>query len=366
MSDPFIPTPLFVLFVATAIVTLEMACGVAIWHAIVLRRAARNRGAGDALALEFARFLCEGLDPDRLRALVRKTRSGVFWAAVESFSDGIQGEQWSRLSAELRDLPEVARARADLGHPGSWVRARAARRLGMLEDRGPRDALFRAMKRGPREVSLSAALALARLGDLPSLEWLLLHPEILTGLSRMQLQGLIRRFGPAAVEPMRRVAAAGSTEAPLQLAALDALGHFRDEGSRAPLERLLAGGELESRIAAARALGLIAHPDSVTPLAHALRDPAWQVRALAARSLGSYGPAGAPAIPALVARTRDLSWWVRRNAAFSLGRFGFRGQAALATVAGSDTDPYARGAAREVLQAIEWEAESPGGVTRVE
>ena len=44
---------------------------------------------------------------------------------IESFSDGIQGEQWSRLTAELRDLPEVARARADLGHPGSWVRARA-------------------------------------------------------------------------------------------------------------------------------------------------------------------------------------------------------------------------------------------------
>jgi HEAT repeat protein len=119
-------------------------------------------------------------------------------------------------------------------------------------------------------------------------------------------------------------------------------------------------------VAAARALSHIAAADSLHALAGALHDRAWQVRAQAALALGALGVAGVPAVPALVTRLRDLSWWVRRNAAYSLGRMGLIGQQALASVAAHDHDAYARDAACEVLQMIEWELESPGGQARVE
>jgi hypothetical protein len=59
-----------------------------------------------------------------------------------------------------------------------------------------------------------------------------------------------------------------------------------------------------------------------------------------------------------------MSWWVRRNAAYALGSLGVAGRAELIAIAGRSDDPFARGAAYEVLQALEWDRESPGGVTR--
>jgi HEAT repeat protein len=122
-------------------------------------------------------------------------------------------------------------------------------------------------------------------------------------------------------------------------------------------------GGLEVRIAAARALGSIGELESAEALCAALRDPAWQVRAQAARALGGLGAPAA--LAALAPCLRDLWWWVRRNSAYALGALGVAGQAELAAIAARSDDPFARGAANEVLQALEWERESPGGVSRV-
>ena len=139
-----------------------------------------------------------------------------------------------------------------------------------------------------------------------------------------------------------------------------------DTAARARLETLLTAGALETRAAAARALGQIAAAASLPALDAALRDRAWQVRAQAAHALGALGEAALSSVPTLAARARDLSWWVRRHAAYALGRMGLTGQQALATIAAHDQDPYARDAAQEVLQMIDWERESPGGQARVE
>ncbi len=365
MSEPHLLTSFTLLFAVSTMLTLGMAAGVLAWQGYTLRREGSDRREGEALALEFAHFLCGQSDAERLRARAGAVRSEVFWTALERFSDNIEGDQWQRLTGELRSLPEVARVRSKLMSGSRWSRATAARRLGLLEDPGNRYALFRVMQAGPMIVSLTAGLALARLWDAAALEWLLQHPESLAGLSRHQLLALIKRFGRAALGKVRALATLEPSEAPLHLAALDALGLWKDEASRPWLERLLRSGELEARVAAARALGNIGAQGSLGPLQEALRDRAWQVRAQAARALAEFGETAAPAIPALAARTRDLSWWVRRHAAFSLSRLGPRGRAALASVAERDTDPFARDVAFEVLQALDWERESPGGLARV-
>jgi HEAT repeat protein len=336
---------------------------VLLWHRWSTLREARVARESHLLALGFARVLSGQLDAAQLRRAATDASRPVFWAAVGTFADSIAGDEWLRLSAELRGLEHVRRERIRLERGRAWPRALAARHLGMLDDPANREPLRQAMARGPWTVTLTAALALARIQDHAALVWLLDHSDALARLSRPQLVALIKRFGRESLPTLRFGLAAADFERPSGLAAIDVLGLWRDSESRLPLEELLHSGGLELRIAAARALGSIADPESSGPLRAALRDPSWQVRAQAARALGSLGAAGA--IHELARCLRDPSWWVRRNSAHAIGALGARGRASLRAIAARSDDAFARSAASEVLQALTWERESPGGVTRV-
>jgi HEAT repeat protein len=348
---------------ALSILALALAAAVLVWHRWTTLREARVAQDSHALALWFARFLSGQVDAGTFVPTAAGARPEVFWAAVETFADSVAGEEWARLSALLLGLGHVARERHRLVHGRAWPRALAARHLGMLDDPASRELLRRTMAAGPATVTLMSALVLARLHDHAALVWLLDHSETLERLSRHQLVALIKRFGPDSLPTLRFGLAAADFQRPSGLAAVDVLGLWRDTESRLPLEALMKDGDREARIAAARALGSIADPDSLDALCAALRDDAWQVRAQAARALGGLG---APAAIAMLAPClRDLSWWVRRNAAYALGSLGDAGRAALSGIASGSDDPFARGAANEVLQALEWDRESPGGVSRV-
>lgn len=345
------------------VLTLALAAAVLLWHRWSTLRESRVARDSHSLALEFARFLTGAVDADVLRRTASQARPDVFWAALETFADNVAGEEWARLSSALRDLHHVSIERTRLARGQVWPRALAARHLGMLDDPANREHLRQAMAKGPTTVTLTAALALARMHDHAALVWLLDHSETLERLSRHQLVALIKRFGPDSLPTLRFGLAAADFDRASGLAAVDVLGLWQDAESRAPLEALLEAGGLEARIAAARALGGIADPESVGPLCAALEDEAWQVRAQAARALGGLG---APtAIAALVPYLQDMSWWVRRNAAYALGSLGLAGRMELIAIAGRSDDPFARGAAYETLQALEWDRESPGGVSRV-
>ena len=252
--------PLLVVFLCSALVTLIMGVVVLRWHESLRRREARDDTAGNAVAVAFARFLAGQTDSDRLRARVREVPPRALWMAIESFAESIEGDDWLRITAELRDLPEIVRAARRLGRGSVWQRALAARRIGLLQDPTWRGALFHAMEAGPPLVALSAGLALARLHDAVALEWLIQHPESLAGLGRYQMVALIKRFGPLALDPLRRAVALEPSEASARLAVIEALGLWKDEASRPRLETLLESGELETRVAAARALGHLAAP----------------------------------------------------------------------------------------------------------
>lgn len=345
------------------VTTLTLAAAVLVWHRWSGRRDARVSRASHLLAVEFARFLTGRSDAATLQRSAAQAPPVVFWTALETFAESVAGEEWVRLSGVLQGLGHVHDERRRLARGRAWPRALAARHLGLLDDPANREPLRHAMKRGPSFVTLTAALALARMHDHAALVWLLDYPEALAGLSRHQLVALIKRFGREALPTIRFGLAAADFERSSGLAAVDALGLWRDSESRLPLEELLKTGGLETRIAAARALGSIAAPESADALCESLGDPAWQVRAQAARALGELG---APAtISVLAPCLRDMSWWVRRNAAYALGTLGIAGRAELDLIAVHSDDVFARNAANEVLQALVWDRESPGGVSRV-
>jgi HEAT repeat protein len=344
--------------------TVTLACWVLLWQRWSSRRDVRVSRQSHVLALSFARLLTGRLDAGAVREIAARAKPDVFWRALETFADSVAGEEWTMLSEALAGLDHVERERRRLQSGGRWARSLAARHLGMIDAPANREPLRRAMAAGPSTVTLMAAVALARIHDHAALVWLLDHADALEPLSRHQLVSLIKRFGRDSAPTLRFGLAAADFERPTGLAAVDVLGLWRDAESREMLEALLCEGGLEARIAAARALGNIATPESVPSLCAALSDAAWQVRAQAARALG--GHPGAAAIAALDACLSDVSWWVRRNAAYAIGSLGAEGEALLRQVAKVHEDAYARGAASEVLQALQWDAESPGGLSRVE
>jgi HEAT repeat protein len=290
-------------------------------------------------------------------------RPEALWAALESFAATVSGEEWEAVSRALGALDETVRERRHLRHPTAWRRALAARRIGLLHDPGSVAELRRAMERGPAIVTLTAALALARMGEHEALRWLLDHPEATARRSREQLAAVIRRFGAAAAPIVRDTLEAWSPTAPIHLAAIEALGAWRDRAAVPLLTRLLADGGAEARTAAARALGLAGDVGVAAALIAALDDYAWPVRAQAGRALGELRAPGA--VPRLAARVHDRAWWVRRNAAYALASCGPRGRAALRALKVQHADPYAAQMAAEVLQRMAWARSGSGGVDRV-
>jgi HEAT repeat protein len=324
-------------------------------------RAARSEA--ESVGLAFARYLTGAIGRDELRHNVERARPEAFWAALEAFTDNIGGDEWRIISRRLLGLLEVEREASRLRHPSPWRRALAARHLGLLDARATRAPLREAMSRGPALVTFSAALSLARMSDREGLRWLLDHPGATARRSRRQLVGLLKRFGPEMVHELRRSLEGWSAEAPIHLAAVEVIGLWGDRLSLPHLTSLLRSGGLEGRVAAARALGRIGSRTSLPDLLVALEDPAWHVRAQAAHALGAI--TDPETVPRLAARVRDMAWWVRRHAAYALARQGEEGRRALEALAGQAEDAFAAEMAREVLQLLEWERESPGGITRV-
>jgi hypothetical protein len=357
------PDQLLQVLQVAALVTLSAAAAVLRLHHVIRARERAAAEAGQRLALEFARFLTGACDADAVRRAANAVRPEVFWAALEAFTDNIRGEEWRRLSRELRPVPAVRRERSRLRSRSAWVRALAARHLGFVHAEGVRAPLREVMARGPELVTLTAALALARLHDHEALTWLLAHPAATRDRARHQLVALLKRFSPEALVLLRQAVASEAPREPIHLATIEVLGLWRDRRALPVLRRLLAAAPAEGRIASARALGRIGSPRSAVALIAALRDPVWQVRAQAALALGELGAPAA--IAALVAAVRDPSWWVRRHSAYALARLGPAGVAALRRVAAGDRDRYACEIAQEALQVLAWDEESPGAVSRV-
>lgn len=321
--------------------------------------AAEARG----LAGGFARLASGAATERETRRACAAARPEALWLALDAFAASVDGEEHERVSAALLPLDEVLRERRRLRHPLAWRRALAARRVGLLRDPGTAPELRRALERGPALVTLAAALALARLRDLDALRWLLDHPHATSRRSRQQLAAVLKRFGPGARGVVRDALETWSPEAPVHLAAIEALGLWGDAAAAPMLHRVLAAGPREARTAAARALGAIGDAGSTATLVEALDDYAWPVRAQAARALGAIGDAAA--VPRLATRLHDRAWWVRRNAAYALARCGAQGLAALRAAGVQRADCYAAEMAREALQRAAWNRESPGGIDRV-
>lgn len=345
MSSPAssVPVPLALTIILTCI-----AIALYLGRALSRRQRRRDRAESRSLLRLMRGTLCGEPWTDRMKRMAARTDAATFWAVIERLSLGPYRRRLRDLASTLERNPHVTAERARLRDDSPWRRELAARRLGLLPCKGSSRLLRRAMRRGPEAVRLACAHALAGARDLSALRWLLAHPEKLSRRTRRAWADLLGAFRRRGLPEIAAAFERGITHPTLELAAIDILGRGGYRGARDRLERYLAAGTLEQRVAAARALGQLHAVECGTSLLTALKDDAWQVRAQAARALGRVGSGAA--IDALAARLTDPSWWVRHHAAYALGALGQDGQHSLRRVAETSLDPYARDMAREVLE----------------
>lgn len=200
------------------------------------------------------------------------------------------------------------------------VRARAARALGHIGNRGSRPLIEAALNDPSAVVRREAAFALGLVADSLAVR------AVVDRLSRegdpaarAALVTTLGNLGSRSSEPVSRSLGASlrSPRPAERWAAAFAAARLRDSSLVEPLERASLDARPDLRWRAAYALGRIGDRRAAAALRKLTYDKDAMVRAVAARAIGEVGDSSATA--RLGALLHDEAWRVRVNAAASLG-----------------------------------------------
>ena len=177
-------------------------------------------------------------------------------------------------------------------------------------------------------VRLTAAEALARIGDPPSADVLLQALHNRTRWQHLRIANVLSQMGASAVPTLQR--ALLSDDEQIVLLALDILSDIGLIDGTAELAVVLEHPQAEVRARAVELLGVVGDVDAIDRVFEASSDPASFVRVRAARALGRLGvpddPSAVNRYYATLARLlEDENWWVRYHAGAALAVAGDRG-----------------------------------------
>ncbi len=336
--------------IVALIILLPVAIGFGVSRMAARRVRDDDRQRAKRLAALMRGYLRGQYPPGLLATEVHAADEATFWSAIEGRLATLPRGARRRLARALERNPHSAEERRVLLDDSPLRRELAARRLGLLPTFASRRALRAALAADQGIGAIASAHALARISDLPTLEWLFENPAHLRGRPAAEWTELFRAFGRRALTRIAEALARGLDDPRMICGAVEALG-LGGYGAAAPvIERLLTHTEVDVRVVSARALGRLAAEPCSDALMHALRDPAWQVRAQAARALGRIGRDTAAGMLAL--SLTDREWWVRHHAAHALARLGDRGTGLLREAAANSPDRYARDIAEDALESL--------------
>lgn len=233
-------------------------------------------------------------------------------------------------SGSARTRQQAAEALAEFGDERSIARLEAA-----LDDRNP-------------DVRLTAALALAPIGRLPSARRLVDQLGIGTTEHSLLVVSLFREIATSRPEELKALLYDSSVPTGAKAAAIDALSASPDY-ALVPLVAQLALRLPDQDPALPRylrALAGFAHPAGASAVAHGLASAHWPARAAAAHAAGRIGLLEAGG--RLAELLDDEQWWVRFRAGEALSRLGPDGERLLAETASTGSE-RARAAAALTL-----------------
>jgi HEAT repeat protein len=230
-----------------------------------------------------------------------------------------------------------------------WMRAEAARALGLVREAQALSLLIAALDDDHEEVRAAAVEALGLIGDPRSIQVLLSRLPDHSRNQRARIIEALRAFGDTATHALVEHAQQREEDAAV---IADVLGLIGGPEASDRLKSWMTRRRADVRIAAMRALGTIGLDESGVIVAlQALDDPNAQVRAMAARALGR---ARRQENAADLARHLDDEWMVAANCADALRRMGAAGIERLQ--ARADDVGYVGDLARQML----WERHAAG------
>lgn len=231
----------------------------------------------------------------------------------------------------------------------SFIRARAARRLGQMKSRKAVPALTLLLNDDSNEVKINAAEALSRIGALESLPLAVESLAEYSKIAAIQVAELVKSASKAAVPILLQMCE--HPDSAVQLFAIQLLGLVNDSRSKATLLKLYNSENMELRIACLKALQTLKEEEFFVAFLPRIRDLSipWQERAQIAKMLGAAECL--QAIPDLQKSMCDKNWWVRKNAGEALMQMGKKGLHALQEVA-NFPDRFARDMAAQCLDEL--------------
>ncbi len=204
-----------------------------------------------------------------------------------------------------------------LGDRRWWVRADAARALGLVREPRALAALFHTLDDDHEEVRAAAVEALGLIGHPHAIPALLARLADQSRHQRARIIEALREFGDAATPQLVAHVATHPDDA---VTIADVLGLIGGTAAVESLQAWALDERPDVREAAFRGLGSIGLDRAGIGLArHALDDPSTEVRAAAARALGRVRCQEAAAD---LARRLDDEWIVAASAADALRRLG--------------------------------------------
>ena len=229
-----------------------------------------------------------------------------------------------------------------LSSPRWWIRAEAARALGLVRERAALPAVSAALDDAHEEVRAAAVEALGYIGNEQSIEALLERLGEPSRYQRVRIVDALRSFGDVATPALVKHAGARPGDA---ATVADILGLVGGQVAAEALKGWVADPRVEVRAASLHSLGTLGLDDEGMAIAlRALDDPAPSVRAASARALGRTRRQD---VTLWLAAHLDDEWIVAATSADALRHLGDPGQAALQARAGGTG--YASELARQVL-----------------
>jgi HEAT repeat protein len=265
-----------------------------------------------------------------LEAMMLKTLALATGTLVDRIRAGARAaglvEQWARQLSDRK----------------WWIRAEAARALGLVRESRALPLIFSVLDDDHEEVRAAAVEALGLIGHPSAIPVLLARLADESRHQRARIVEALREFGdiatPALVEHVR-------THSADAVMVADILGLIGGHVAAETLKQWARDPNQYVRTAAMRAMGTIGLDEEGAGLAvAALSDEAAEVRAMGARALGRSRRSDAA--PSLAARLDD-EWMVAASCADALRRLGRPGIDALQTRA--DDPGYVGELARQML-----------------